>query len=378
MAAVSLPVKYRPKSFDEIVGQQYAVKVLKGYNARNKIPGTIILVGPPGCGKTTSGRLFARLINCNTKNCSKNSLCESCQAFEDGEHPDYHEMNMAIHRKIEDVRSLVSYSEYRANFKYRVFMLDEFHHVPDVSVQPLLKPLEEPSADTVWIVATMHPDKLHEAVKSRGIFIPFAPATTSEITGLIKKVSRKEGYKLGKSVQKWIASLTGNIPRDSISLTDSVIAYMAAEEETIMKQVPEDMANAIVKSGVLGNKPTAIAILALLYVHSPIVFAFLQKDVTSDLISEMYYLQDNFVAHFAYGNKTWRWSLALKTISKQLKTEIKSQPYKIPIGMHIRLSALLGEAMDRTRRSGMDAGVSLRLACSKWWDYQLTAISETE
>jgi len=104
----------------------------------------------------------------------------------------------------------------------------------------------------------------------------------------------------------------------------------------------------------------------LLYSKNPLVYAFLQRGVTDQLVKDLYYLQDGFVAHLAYGNKSWKWKSVLKIVKKVLKDTVRSEGYSLPIKYHIALGALLGKAMINTRLFG-DAGVALRQSISEWF-----------
>jgi len=141
---------------------------------------------------------------------------------------------------------------------------------------------------------------------------------------------------------------------------------MAANDETEMEEVPKEVSQALLESGMIGTGPTALVILALLYVRSPILFAFLQKGVTDQLLRDLYYFQDNFIAHIAYGNKNWRWKSAIKVVKEVLQNEIRFNAYSLETKYHIALSALLGKALIDSRTLG-DPGVALRQAAAEWW-----------
>lgn len=375
----SLPVRYRPPALEGIVGQDYARSVVTGALKKGKVPRSILLTGPPGTGKTTLGRIIGYHVNCqkrkagspticlsSPKRIKAKKLCESCRLALLGVHPDLHELNAANSRKIEDVRAVIEFASSMPTFNNRVFLIDEFQQLTPQAVQALLKPLEEPPSNTMWILASMEPGKIPEAIVSRCTPIPMTPLEKNEMSKLVKAIAKKEGYKLGKEVINWISSMAGLRPRDALTLMDSLFHIMSANDETEMEEVSEDISRVIIESGLMGTGPIALVVLALLYVRSPIVFAFLQKGVSDQLLRDLYYFQDNFIAHLAYGNKSWRWKSALKTVKTVLKNEIKFNAYSLQIKYHIALCALLGKALIDSRRLG-DPGVALRQACAEWW-----------
>ena len=375
----SLPVRLRPKSLNGIVGQNFAKSIISGALKKNKVPRSIILTGPPGTGKTTLGRIIGYHVNCqlrkkgseniclsSPKRIKARKLCDSCKLALSGGHPDLHELNAANARKIEDIRSVIEFAYSVPTFNNRIFLIDEMQQITPQGIQALLKPLEEPPANTMWVLATMEPGKIPEAVVSRCTPIAMTALEKKEMATLIKRVSKKEGYTLGDEVIAWISSMSGLRARDALSLLDALMHYMAANDETEMENIDEDLSRILVESGMMGTGPVALVVLALLYVRSPIVFAFLQKGVTDQLLRDLYYFQDNFIAHLAYGNKSWKWKNALTAVKKVLKNEIRFNAYSLPIKYHIALNALLGKALVDSRRFG-DPGVALRQACSEWW-----------
>lgn len=232
--------------------------------------------------------------------------------------------------------------------------------------QLLLKPLEEPPANTVWILPTMEPDKVPEAIRNRCKYIPLSPIDKTDLVSLMQRVSKKEGYELGEKIVTWIASISNSRPRDALNILDSLFSIMSCEDIKELDELPESMEQLIVQSGIIGNEPIALVILSFLYIQNPLVYTFLQRGVTDSLIRELYYLQDSFVAHMAFGNKSWRWRSVIKLVTKVIKTEVNFNAYSLPVKYHIALSALLGKAVILTRQYG-DPGIALRQVISEWF-----------
>lgn len=381
MIVDSLSVRNRPWDIDQMFGHDTAKGIIKGGIVKETLPRQILLLGETGLGKTTFARIVGALVNCqerkghkiclsSAKKIKKGNLCASCELMLTGSHPDIHEINIANNRKIDEIRDIISMAEYNPTFNYRVFILDEFQEILAQSAKTLLKPVEEPPAHTMWLIASMEPDKVPESIRNRCTPIPLMPLTRPEIKALLKKVAKKEKIKLGKKAAKWITSMSGLRPRDALSILEALLLYTASEDKDELITVPDNVAKTLVSSGVLGSAPTALAILALLYSQSPLVFAFMQNGVTNDLIRDLYTFQDSVVAHIGYGNKTWKWKSVLKTVNSALSSKLRYDAYSLDIKYHIRLCALLGKALSYSRTMG-DPGLALRQCCAEWWEFPI-------
>lgn len=370
----SLPVRNRPKTIKELIGQKYAKTVLTGALLKDKIPRAIMIGGPTGLGKTTLARILANTLNCQKRKGAVTCLskkkpveiCNSCKLSLKNSHPDVIENNTADSRGIDDMRQLVKLAAYLPTFDYRVIILDEIQQVTPQGAQLLLKPLEEPPANTIWILPTMEPDRVPEAIRNRCKYIPLSPINKIDLMKLVRRVSKKEGYDLSDKVVTWISSVASSRPREALNVLDSMFSIMDYESLTELDELPENMEQLIIQSGIIGNEPMALVILSFLYVQNPLVFAFLQRGVTDSLIRDLYYLQDSFVAHMSFGNKSWRWRSVIKAVTKVIKTEIRFNAYNLPVKYHISLCALLGKATLLSRQYG-DPGIALRQVISEWF-----------
>jgi DNA polymerase III subunit gamma/tau len=237
-----LAVRMRPTNFEGIVGQTYAVAALKGMLITNQIPGTIILTGEPGLGKTSLARIFARYVNCETNSaCGK---CRNCKIQMAG-HWDVTEINMGSDRGIDDIRALERMAKFVPKFKKSVFICDEVHNLTPQAEQAFLKMVEEPPTRTLFILCTSHPEKLTKAMLRRGVVLELKRATVEELGAKLVEIAKKEKVKLNhKSVKKMcyeIADFCNGAIGSAISLLEGLLFAIAGSEgsnpEEIFKKV---------------------------------------------------------------------------------------------------------------------------------------------
>ena len=162
---------YRPKTFDEVVSQKDTVSVLKNSVINNSPLNFILLRGKRGSGKTTMARVYAAAVNChNPKDGSPCLECEACKEVFSGISQDVLEMDAASKRSIDDIRELAKHLEYSTfSLKYRVVILDEVHSLTPEAWQALLKTLEEPRDNVIFIMCTTNPEKVPETILSKPI-----------------------------------------------------------------------------------------------------------------------------------------------------------------------------------------------------------------
>lgn len=227
--------KYRPKKLNQLVGQQFAVNYIQSMLAEKTIPNAILISGDTGTGKTTIARLICRYLNCQTLNaCGK---CPSCKIPID-QHPDYQEYNWSEARGIDDIRLIVQQAQFMPRFNIRVLVGDECHQLTTQASEALLKPLEEPPSNTLWILLTTDPQKLKPSIRGRCQEIPLKRPTLSELVGFMQKILARENVKLPNQVLEQIAQSTGCLVRHAIQLLESIALFSksmpnATEEELL-------------------------------------------------------------------------------------------------------------------------------------------------
>lgn len=229
MAHLALARKYRPQSFDELVGQQAVVQTLKNALATGKIHPAYIFSGIRGVGKTTAARLFAKGLNCSggpkptPDPCGK---CPSCVEVGQARSMDVLEIDGATNTKAEEARDLVQAARYTpARDRYRVFIIDEVHMLSVAAFNALLKTLEEPPPHAVFLLATTEPHKIPETIHSRAQHFQLRPVATHVVAGYLKEVCAREELVASEGALELVARAGEGSVRDSLTLLDRLAAY---------------------------------------------------------------------------------------------------------------------------------------------------------
>ncbi len=165
----ALPLKYRPMTFDDVVGQEHVVKTLRHAIEARRIANAYLFIGPRGIGKTTLSRIFAKALNCTSPNgvepCGK---CTNCLEIAAGHSLDVTELDAASHNKVEDVKPIIEAVEFKpTSSPYKIFIIDECHMLSNAAWNALLKTLEEPPAHVRFVFATTEGDKVLATIISR-------------------------------------------------------------------------------------------------------------------------------------------------------------------------------------------------------------------
>ena len=220
--ALALYREYRPKSFDEVCGQEHIVKILKNEVNDNNLSHAYLFVGPRGTGKTTCAKLLAKAANCehpiDGNPCGK---CESCLSFDEGNHLDITEIDAASNNGVDDIRNLrdeVTFSPNKS--KYRVYIIDEVHMLSQSAFNALLKTLEEPPEYVIFILATTEIYKVLPTVISRCQRFDFKRIDEKVIADRLKFISSQEGIEIEDEAATLIARLSDGGMRDAVSLLD--------------------------------------------------------------------------------------------------------------------------------------------------------------
>lgn len=220
--------KYRPTSFDAVVGQKALTTTLKNAIAGGKLAHAYLFCGPRGVGKTTSARIFAKTINClnPTPTGEACDACESCVAFNEGRSYNIHELDAASNNSVDDIRELIEQVQIPPQVgRYKVFIIDEVHMLSQAAFNAFLKTLEEPPAHAIFILATTEKHKILPTILSRCQIYDFNRMEVPEIVAHLKHVAESEGIKYEEEALNVIARKADGGMRDALSIFDQVASF---------------------------------------------------------------------------------------------------------------------------------------------------------
>ena len=220
--------KYRPTSFDAVVGQKALTTTLKNAIAGGKLAHAYLFCGPRGVGKTTSARIFAKTINCLNPTPAGEACdaCESCVAFNEGRSYNIHELDAASNNSVDDIRELIEQVQIPPQVgRYKVFIIDEVHMLSQAAFNAFLKTLEEPPAHAIFILATTEKHKILPTILSRCQIYDFNRMEVPETVAHLKHVAESEGIKYEEEALNVIARKADGGMRDALSIFDQVASF---------------------------------------------------------------------------------------------------------------------------------------------------------
>jgi DNA polymerase-3 subunit gamma/tau len=231
--------KWRPKKFQDVVGQEHVTRSFQNVILKDKPGHAYVLTGTRGIGKTSVARIFAKSLRCMNREQDANPCnnCEGCKELESGSSMNVLEIDGASNNSVDDIRDLVNNVQTLPTFgKYKIYIIDEVHMLSTSAFNALLKTLEEPPAHSLFLLATTEPHKLLDTVLSRCIRFDFRNASVETLTSHIKKVAAKEGITFeDEKLVSILANQGQGSFRDTLSLMDQVLSF--SEDNMITEEV---------------------------------------------------------------------------------------------------------------------------------------------
>ena len=225
----ALARKYRPKTFDDVVGQEHVINALKNSLDNQRIHHAYLLTGTRGIGKTTIARIIAKCLECEEGISShphqNGNVCDTCNAISEGTFPDVIEIDGASQTKVDDTRQLLENTQYPPiHGRYKVYIIDEVHMLSSSSFNALLKTLEEPPEYVKFILATTDPQKIPTTVLSRCLQFQLKALSVEQIANRIEFIAKTESISCDRNAAIILARAAKGSMRDALSLCDQAVA----------------------------------------------------------------------------------------------------------------------------------------------------------
>ncbi|HNA91048.1 MAG TPA: DNA polymerase III subunit gamma/tau [Chitinophagaceae bacterium] len=224
--------KYRPQTFDTVVGQGHITTTLKNAIRHRQLGHAFLFCGPRGVGKTTCARILAKTINCEnqTKEGEACDTCPSCKSFNDGASMNYFELDAASNNSVDNIRDLVDQVRFvPQSGRYKVYVIDEVHMLSQAAFNAFLKTLEEPPAYAKFILATTEKHKILPTILSRCQIFDFKRITTNDTVKHLEEICEKEAIKAERTALQVIAQKSEGCMRDALSILDKIVSFTAGE-----------------------------------------------------------------------------------------------------------------------------------------------------
>ncbi|MGB0360848.1 MAG: DNA polymerase III subunit gamma/tau, partial [Endozoicomonas sp.] len=274
--------KWRPRSFQELVGQSHVLQALVNALDQNRLHHAYLFTGTRGVGKTTVARIFAKCLNCeqgvSSKPCGQ---CASCKEIDDGRFVDLIEVDAASRTKVEDTRELLDNVQYApTRGRYKVYLIDEVHMLSPHSFNALLKTLEEPPPHVKFLLATTDPQKLPITILSRCLQFSLKNMTPERIVGHLENILGHENIPWETPALWQLARAADGSMRDALSLTDQAIAFgdgniREMEVGTMLGTIDQGQVLKMVMALATANASNILGSVSVLAEHSPDYLAVL-------------------------------------------------------------------------------------------------------
>lgn len=265
--------KYRPQRLEEIVGQEHIKKALANAISMNRISHAYLFTGPRGTGKTSTARIFAKSLNCEKgPTITPCGECTNCVDITNSVPMDVIEIDAASNRKVEDAQNILEKVMYApVNSRYKIYIIDEVHMLSTTAFNALLKTLEEPPENVIFILATTEAHKVLDTIKSRCQRFDFRRITTDDIVKHLRYISDKEGINIEDDALFTIAKNSAGGMRDSIALLDQLSildgkeAISTDDINNLLGRISFDVLNSLAAEIVNSNAEKSLEILEKIY-----------------------------------------------------------------------------------------------------------------
>ena len=261
--------KWRPGSFADVAGQDPITTTLRNAVAASTPSHAYLFTGPRGTGKTSTGRILAKAVNCEAPQQGEpDNACTSCLAFNEGRALDLIELDAASNRGIDEVRALRESVGYAPNAAtYKVYLVDEVHMLTDAAFNALLKTLEEPPPHVIFVLATTEPHKIPPTISSRCQRFDFRRASLEALVERLREIAAGEGITVAEGGLELIARQAGGSFRDAVNLLDQLAAYHGKELDLEAVQlglglVVDDRASAVARAAVARDLAAGLTLLS--------------------------------------------------------------------------------------------------------------------
>ena len=278
--------KYRPKTFDEVVGQDHITQTLKRQVENGKINHAYLFTGSRGTGKTSCAKIFAKAVNClHPVNGSPCYECEVCKALENANNVDVLEIDAASNNRVDEIRDIREKVKFLpVNGKYKVYIIDEVHMLTESAFNALLKTLEEPPEHIIFILATTEVHKLPQTILSRCMRFDFHLVPEQTLIQHLKNIFQKENIKCEEDAYNLIAKAGQGSVRDTLSVADCLVAFSGGDIKT--KDVMDILGNSGYEAnlkicGAIQSKDIGTALMTLSNLEKQGKnMSFVAKDIT--------------------------------------------------------------------------------------------------
>jgi DNA polymerase-3 subunit gamma/tau len=344
--------KFRPKTFDEIIGQDYICQILKNAIKEKRIANAYLFSGNRGCGKTSMARIFAKALNCqNGPTVSPCGVCYNCTSITNGNNIDVLEIDGASNNGIDEIRALIENTKFaNANSCYKIYIIDEAHQITTQAFNALLKTIEEPPRNVIFILATTAQNKIPITILSRCQIYQFRLISPLKLNNEIKRIACKEGLKVTSEAIDIITLYSNGSMRDALNILDQIVNVNSRHDINgddirqllgfTSKNIMVSMINYIANN----NINQILHLVTDIYNHGYNIIQF-AKDLKNYLRMLMFYSIDP----------------QLVQINDEEKIIIEKQQIFFSVSRYVRISNLLSRAIQEMRTNDEHSNVILEM-----------------